>query len=166
ASCPPAAPATRSLLEAEEGVRWRHRRIVLNAPRAIRLWALFPRFRPTYDKIGEHNMVDLSTAIGSTPRTTTQQLTGKVTQVIGPVVDVEFPAGKLPKILNALTVTNPNISGQSDNLVLEVAQHLGESVVRAIAMDATEGLVRGAVVKDTGAAIQMPVGSATLGRIM
>ncbi len=111
-------------------------------------------------------MVDLSTAIGSTPRTTTQQLTGKVTQVIGPVVDVEFPAGKLPKILNALTVTNPNISGQSDNLVLEVAQHLGESVVRAIAMDATEGLVRGAVVKDTGAAIQMPVGSATLGRIM
>ena len=92
--------------------------------------------------------------------------TGKITQVIGPVVDVEFPAGKLPSILNALTVTNPNISAAPDNLVLEVAQHLGESVVRAIAMDSSEGLIRGAVVKDTGSPIQMPVGPETLGRIL
>ncbi|HEY0469191.1 MAG TPA: F0F1 ATP synthase subunit beta, partial [Polyangiaceae bacterium] len=91
---------------------------------------------------------------------------GKITQVIGPVVDVEFPAGKLPRILNALTLTNPSIDGEKDNLVLEVAQHLGEGVVRAIAMDATEGLVRGAEVTDTGAAIQMPVGKEVLGRIL
>jgi F-type H+-transporting ATPase subunit beta len=91
---------------------------------------------------------------------------GKITQVIGPVVDVEFPPGKLPRILNALTVTNPNISDRPDNLVLEVAQHLGQSVVRAIAMDATEGLVRGSEVKDTGNPIAVPVGPATLGRIM
>jgi F-type H+-transporting ATPase subunit beta len=92
--------------------------------------------------------------------------TGKITQVIGPVVDVEFPPGKLPAILNALVTTNGNIDDQKDNLVLEVAQHLGESVVRAIAMDATEGLVRGTVVTDTGAPITMPVGPATLGRIL
>jgi F-type H+/Na+-transporting ATPase subunit beta len=91
---------------------------------------------------------------------------GKITQVIGPVVDVEFPAGKLPKILNALTLTNPSIDNTKDNLVLEVAQHLGESVVRAIAMDATEGLVRGQEVVDTGAPIQMPVGPEVLGRIL
>ncbi len=91
---------------------------------------------------------------------------GKITQVIGPVVDVEFPAGKLPAILNALTTTNPNVDDTPDNLVLEVAQHLGESVVRTIAMDATEGLVRGAVVRDTGEPISVPVGPATLGRIM
>jgi F-type H+-transporting ATPase subunit beta len=96
----------------------------------------------------------------------TEMNQGKITQVIGPVVDVEFPAGKLPAILNALTTTNPNIDGQIDNLVLEVAQHLGESVVRTIAMDATEGLVRGALVSDSGAPISVPVGPATLGRIM
>ena len=78
---------------------------------------------------------------------------GKITQVIGPVVDVEFD-GPLPKILNALKVTNPNINDEADNLVLEVASHLGESTVRAIAMDATEGLVRGAAVKDTGLGCQ------------
>ncbi len=91
---------------------------------------------------------------------------GKIIQVIGPVVDVEFPPGKLPTILNALTLSNPNISGEKDNLVLEVAQHLGESVVRAIAMDTTEGLVRGTLVTDTGSPIMMPVGKATLGRIL
>ncbi|HEU4578830.1 MAG TPA: F0F1 ATP synthase subunit beta [Polyangiaceae bacterium] len=91
---------------------------------------------------------------------------GRVTQVIGPVVDVAFPSGKLPALLNALTVSNPNISDQADNLVLEVAQHLGESIVRTIAMDTTEGLVRGGVAKDTGAPISMPVGAATLGRIL
>jgi F-type H+-transporting ATPase subunit beta len=91
---------------------------------------------------------------------------GKIIQVIGPVVDVEFPQGKLPTILNALTVTNPSISSDKDNLTLEVAQHLGESVVRAIAMDATDGLVRGTEVTDTGSPIMMPVGKATLGRIL
>ena len=91
---------------------------------------------------------------------------GKITQVIGPVVDVEFPPGQLPKILNALKVSNPSISGNADNLTLEVAQHLGESSVRTIAMDSTDGLVRGMDVKDTGAAIMMPVGKEVLGRIL
>ena len=94
------------------------------------------------------------------------QNTGKITQVIGPVVDVEFPSGRLPKILSALLCTNPNISEQADNLVLEVASHLGQSTVRAIAMDATEGLVRGIAVKDTGAPIAMPVGPEVLGRVL
>jgi F-type H+/Na+-transporting ATPase subunit beta len=91
---------------------------------------------------------------------------GKIVQVIGPVVDVDFPAGQLPKILNALRLTNPSISDQADNLVLEVAQHLGESTVRTIAMDSTDGLVRGTDVKDTGKPIQMPVGKEVLGRIL
>src|SRR6185437_9766118 len=91
---------------------------------------------------------------------------GKIAQVIGPVVDVDFPPGMLPKILNALTLTNPSISSRADNLVLEVAQHLGESTVRAIAMDSTDGLTRGTEVKDTGKPIMMPVGKETLGRIL
>jgi F-type H+/Na+-transporting ATPase subunit beta len=91
---------------------------------------------------------------------------GKVIQVIGPVVDVEFPPGKLPKIMNALTLSNASISNEKENLVLEVAQHLGESVVRTIAMDATEGLVRGVEVTDTGSPIMMPVGPEVLGRIL
>ncbi len=98
--------------------------------------------------------------------TTAAGAVGKITQVIGPVVDVEFPPGKLPKILNAIVTSNPNISAEKGNLTLEVAQHLGESVVRAIAMDATEGLVRGAEVTDTGSPIMMPVGEAVLGRIL
>ncbi|HEY2509432.1 MAG TPA: F0F1 ATP synthase subunit beta, partial [Polyangiaceae bacterium] len=91
---------------------------------------------------------------------------GKVVQVIGPVVDVEFEGGKLPKILNALKLTNPSISNAKDNLTLEVAQHLGENTVRAIAMDSSDGLVRGMEVRDTGAPIAMPVGPECLGRIM
>jgi F-type H+-transporting ATPase subunit beta len=94
------------------------------------------------------------------------QGTGKVRQVIGPVVDVEFPAGKLPAIYNALKVSNPSISDKKDNLVLEVAQHLGESMVRTISMDSTDGLVRGMDVNDTGNPIAMPVGPETLGRIL
>jgi F-type H+-transporting ATPase subunit beta len=85
---------------------------------------------------------------------------GKVTQVQGAVVDVQFE-GKLPAILNALTLTN-----DGKNLVLEVAQHLGENTVRTIAMDSTEGLVRGQPVADTGAPIRIPVGPETLGRII
>ena len=83
---------------------------------------------------------------------------GEIVQIIGAVVDVEFPPGQVPAILNALTVTNPEISDQPDNLILEVASHLGENTVRTIAMDSTEGLVRGIPVKDTGDAIQAPVG--------
>ncbi len=91
---------------------------------------------------------------------------GKIVQVMGPVVDVEFEQGKLPTILTALFVTNPAISDEEDNLVIEVAQHLGDNVVRTIAMDVTDGLVRGMPVKDTGAPIQMPVGEASLGRVL
>jgi F-type H+-transporting ATPase subunit beta len=91
---------------------------------------------------------------------------GKVVQVIGPVVDVEFEGGKLPKILNALKLTNPGISSATDNLTLEVAQHLGENTVRTIAMDSSDGLVRGMEVRDTGAPIAMPVGPECLGRIL
>src|SRR6056297_4164429 len=86
--------------------------------------------------------------------------TGKVTQVIGAVVDVQFD-GELPPILNALETDN-----NGKRLVLEVAQHLGESTVRTIAMDATEGLVRGQVVTDTDGPISVPVGDVTLGRIL
>jgi F-type H+-transporting ATPase subunit beta len=85
---------------------------------------------------------------------------------MGPVVDVEFEQGQLPNILNALLVTNPAINDEADNLVIEVAQHLGDNVVRTIAMDVTDGLVRGMPVKDTGAPIQMPVGEASLGRVL
>merc|ERR1719183_1411985 len=83
---------------------------------------------------------------------------GKITQVIGAVVDVQF-GEDLPPILNALEVDN-----FEPRLVLEVAQHLGENTVRTIAMDSTEGLVRGAPVSDTGAPIMVPVGAETLGR--
>jgi len=91
---------------------------------------------------------------------------GRITQVIGPVVDVEFEAGKLPEIYHALKVTNPAVDDREWNLVLEVAQHLGENTVRTIAMDATDGLVRGQDALDTGKQIVMPVGPKTLGRIM
>jgi F-type H+/Na+-transporting ATPase subunit beta len=91
---------------------------------------------------------------------------GKVVQVIGPVVDIEFEEGKLPNILTALTITNPAIDDRDDNLVIEVAQHLGDNVVRCIAMDITDGLVRGMKVNDTGTPIMVPVGEAGLGRII
>jgi F-type H+-transporting ATPase subunit beta len=91
---------------------------------------------------------------------------GKITQVTGPVVDVEFPPGSLPEIYTALRVTNPGVDDRKDNLVLEVAQHLGENTVRCIAMDTTDGLVRGQAARNTGDVIRIPVGHATLGRIM
>src|SRR5258708_17613688 len=87
-------------------------------------------------------------------------IVGKITQVIGAVVDVHFE-GELPSILNALHVDNAG-----HTLVLEVAQHLGESTVRTVAMDTTDVLVRGAEVVDTGAPIMMPVGPETFGRIL
>src|SRR5688572_5356803 len=91
---------------------------------------------------------------------------GRITQVLGPVVDVEFPPGGLPEVYTALKVTNPTINAEADNLVIEVAQHLGENTVRCISMDSTEGLGRGMAVKNSGAPIQVPVGKATLGRIL
>ena len=91
---------------------------------------------------------------------------GKIVQVIGPVVDVAFEEGKLPAILNAITITNSAINDQEDNLVVEVALHLGDNVVRCIAMDITDGLVRGMKAKDTGAPIMVPVGKEGLGRIL
>jgi F-type H+-transporting ATPase subunit beta len=91
---------------------------------------------------------------------------GRIKQVIGPVIDVEFEGGKLPAIFQALKVSNPAINDQQWNLVLEVAQHLGESTVRCIGMDSTDGLVRGQPVLDTGAQISVPVGRETLGRIL
>ncbi|HSB78299.1 MAG TPA: F0F1 ATP synthase subunit beta [Candidatus Methylomirabilis sp.] len=94
---------------------------------------------------------------------------GKIVQVIGPVVDVEFDPGKLPAIYNALEVSGrkvEDIFSYSERLVLEVAQHLGESHVRTVAMSSTDGLTRGMEVKDTGSPIMIPVGPNTLGRIM
>ena len=95
-----------------------------------------------------------------------EQAVGKVVQVIGPVVDVEFEPGKLPAIMNALAVSNPAINDQEGNLIIEVAQHLGDNVVRCVAMDQTDGLVRGMAAKNTGNPIQIPCGPNALGRIM
>jgi F-type H+-transporting ATPase subunit beta len=92
--------------------------------------------------------------------------TGKIVQVMGPVVDVEFSPGQLPDISSALQLTNSFINDSEDNLVVEVALHLGENTVRCVAMDTTDGLTRGQPVKDTGKPIAMPVGNAVLGRIM
>ncbi|AFY44995.1 F0F1 ATP synthase subunit beta [Nostoc sp. PCC 7107] len=90
---------------------------------------------------------------------------GYITQIIGPVVDVKFPGGKLPRIYNALTIKGSNEAGQEINLTVEVQQLLGDNQVRTVAMSSTDGLVRGLEVVDTGAAISVPVGKATLGRI-
>ena len=91
---------------------------------------------------------------------------GLIKQVLGPVVDVEFSSGKLPAVLNALRLTNKQISDEENNLVVEVSQHLGDDTVRCISMDSTEGLVRGEKVTDTGHPIQVPVGKEVLGRII
>jgi F-type H+-transporting ATPase subunit beta len=96
----------------------------------------------------------------ATKSTAPKNNTGAIVQVIGAVVDVKFE-GELPAILNALHLEN-----EGKRLVLEVAQHLGENTVRAIAMDTTDGLVRGTKVSDTGAPIRVPVGPETLGRIL
>ena len=88
--------------------------------------------------------------------------TGRVTQVIGPVVDVKFDSGELPPVYNALEIDR----GEQGTLICEVAQHLGENAVRTVAMDSTDGLVRGVEVKDTGEFITTPVGDAVLGRIL
>lgn len=95
-----------------------------------------------------------------------QNAFGEVVQVTGPVVDVEFPDGNLPPIYTALKLSNKLLGDQEDNLVLEVAQHLGENIVRTISMDSTDGLVRGTKVKNTGEQITVPVGKGVLGRIL
>jgi len=95
-----------------------------------------------------------------------QTASGRINQVLGNVVDVEFGPGALPPIFSALRVSNPSISDVAGNLVLEVQQHLGENTVRCIAMDSTDGLVRGMEAANTGAPISVPVGPGTLGRIM
>ncbi|MEZ4469316.1 MAG: F0F1 ATP synthase subunit beta [bacterium] len=91
---------------------------------------------------------------------------GQISQVLGAVVDVHFTGGTLPEIYTALKVSNPAISDEAWNLTLEVAQHLGENIVRTIAMDSTDGLVRGMGVQNTGRPISVPVGRGTLGRIL
>ena len=87
--------------------------------------------------------------------------TGKISQVMGAVVDVVFEDGRIPDIYNALNVDR----GEDGMLVLEVAQHLGDAVVRPVAMDSTDGLIRGHAVQDTGIPISVPVGENTLGRL-
>ena len=91
---------------------------------------------------------------------------GRIKQVLGAVVDVEFQAGKVPPIYQAVKLSNPAISEKKWNLTLEVAQHLGENSVRCIALDTTEGLVRGQEALDTGDGVLVPVGPEVLGRIM
>ena len=91
---------------------------------------------------------------------------GKIVQVMGPVVDVEFPPGEIPEIMAALVTSNAGIDDREDNLIIEVALHLGENTVRCIAMDTTDGLRRGQDVRNTGKPISIPVGPETLGRIM
>jgi F-type H+-transporting ATPase subunit beta len=91
---------------------------------------------------------------------------GRIVQVIGPVVDLAFDEGQLPSIMNAVAITNPTINDTEDNLIVEVAQHLGDNVVRCIAMDITDGLVRGMQAKDMGGPISVPVGPECLGRIL
>jgi F-type H+-transporting ATPase subunit beta len=91
---------------------------------------------------------------------------GRIVQVIGPVVDVEFADGKLPEILNELRIERKDANGNPDTLICEAQQHLGESRVRAVAMDSTDGLVRGTKVIDMGAPISVPVGEAVLGRLI
>src|SRR5271154_1123672 len=97
---------------------------------------------------------------------TNKRITGKIVQVLGAVVDVYFPMEGLPAIGTALKTTNKSISNVAGNLTLEVAQHLGDNLIRTIAMDTTEGMVRGQEVINTGEGLMMPVGEGTLGRVM
>jgi F-type H+-transporting ATPase subunit beta len=96
----------------------------------------------------------------------TAQKSGRVVQVIGPVVDIEFEGGHLPAIYNAVRITSDGTTGQAMDVIVEVEQHLGENRVRTVAMKPTDGMQRGMQAIDTGAPISMPVGSATLGRVM
>ncbi|HRP37606.1 MAG TPA: F0F1 ATP synthase subunit beta, partial [Candidatus Dojkabacteria bacterium] len=94
------------------------------------------------------------------------ELKGKIIQIIGPVVDIEFEGGHLPKIYNSIRIPRTSTEGKKEELIVEVQQHLGENRVRAVAMDSTDGLVRSMDVFDTGKPITVPVGPATLGRLI
>jgi F-type H+-transporting ATPase subunit beta len=94
------------------------------------------------------------------------EVKGRVLQVIGPVIDIEFDEGYLPKIYNAIRIPRTNTEGKEENLIAEVQQHLGEDRVRTVAMDSTDGLVRGMEAFDTAEAISVPVGPETLGRLI
>ena len=100
-----------------------------------------------------------------TPSTKTDTNLGRITQIIGPVIDVAFAPEKMPNIYNALTVEGKTESGETLRIVAEVQQLLGDNLVRAVSMSATDGLMRGMTVVDTGAALSVPVGKQTLGRI-
>jgi F-type H+-transporting ATPase subunit beta len=91
---------------------------------------------------------------------------GKIVQVIGPVVDIDFSGGTLPSILSAVRIPRPKTNGQSEDLIVEVQQHLGDNIVRTIAMDSTDGLARGEKAIDTGGPITVPVGPEALGRLI
>lgn len=91
---------------------------------------------------------------------------GKILQIIGPVVDIEFEEDQLPEIYNALRIPRTSVEGVEEDLTCEVQQHLGEDRVRAVAMDSTDGLVRGMDVFDLGQPISIPVGPSTLGRLI
>lgn len=105
------------------------------------------------------------TATTITPETKDEVVgVGRVVRVIGPVVDVEFPAGQLPEILNALHV-DAEVMGETHTITLEVALHIGENVVRAISLKPTDGMRRGTEVRDTGAPISVPVGDVTKGHV-
>ena len=104
--------------------------------------------------------------MSATAAADTANATGRIAQVLGAVVDVDFPVGQLPAIYTALKVSNSFINDQPWNLTLEVAQHLGDNSVRTIAMDITDGLVRGTEVLNTGHEITVPVGVGTLGRVL
>ena len=98
--------------------------------------------------------------------TATEQKVGKVIQVIGPVIDVEYEGGYLPAVYNALRIVATLPTGEKVDIVTEVEQHLGEGRVRTVAMKPTDGLQRGMDVIDTGAPITVPVGPSTLGRVL
>ena len=98
-------------------------------------------------------------------KSTLNSNTGTIIQIIGPVMDISFPAGKMPGIYNSLIIETKDESGKKAKIVCEVQQLLGDNVVRAISMNATDGLQRGVKVIDTGAPLSVPVGSTTLGRI-
>src|SRR5918992_5459932 len=98
--------------------------------------------------------------------TAADKKTGRVVQVIGPVVDIEFEGGQLPAIYNAVSVQTTGPGGETVDVVCEVEQHLGENRVRTVAMKPTDGMQRGMEAVDKGEPITMPVGSATLGRVM
>ncbi|HQJ93693.1 MAG TPA: hypothetical protein PLT06_02490, partial [Syntrophorhabdaceae bacterium] len=94
------------------------------------------------------------------------EVKGKIVQVIGTVVDIRFPSDNLPPIFGAIYITNPTISDKPENLVLEVAQHVGDSTVRCIGMETTDGLSRGQEAIYRGTQISIPVGKEILGRVL